>query len=471
MGPHHLSLAVPLGRLNKILLFCKRNSKSVAAGLIDGIGMISTSMQQNVISVIMGGGRGSRLYPLTEQRCKPAVPLGGKYRLVDIPISNCLNSGFNKIHVLTQFNTASLHNHIQQSYQFDPFGGGFVDILSAEQTDASENWYQGTADAVRQNLQHFHHRENDLFLILSGDQLYRMDFREIVDQHLRTGAEVTIAAKPVHKTEVTGLGVMRVREDLAIEEFVEKPTEPAVIEKLVIPGNLSRLLKDPSQEGMCLASMGIYVFNAQTMVNALRGDETDFGKEIIPRLLGKRRLYSFVFDDYWEDIGTVKAFFETNLELADENPPFDFFSTEKPIYTRARYLCASRLANTRVDRALIAGGASIDGAILKRCVIGVRSMIGRECELNNVVMMGADFHESDAAKAENVKTGRPNIGLGRGCKIDNAIIDKNARIGENVELSPEGKPDQWQEGGLYVRDGVLIVMKNSVVPSGTKVRP
>ncbi len=425
--------------------------------------------KENVICVIMGGGRGTRLYPLTEQRCKPAVPLAGKYRLVDIPISNCLNSGYNRIQVLTQFNTASLHNHIQKAYQFDPFGGGYVDILSAEQTETSQNWYQGTADAVRQNLHHFHNNENDLFLILSGDQLYQMDFRGIIQQHKDSGAAITIAAKAVHKSEVSGLGVMKVSEDLEIEEFVEKPKDPAVVEKLVMPDNLRKFLKDQDQQDVCLASMGIYVFDAKVMFEALQGPETDFGKEIIPGLLGKKKLSSYIFDDFWEDIGTVAAFFEANLALTEPNPPINFFDDDHVIYTRARYLPADKVLNCTMDRAITSGGSVIQDAKIKRSVIGVRSMIGRGCELENVIMMGADDFESDEEKKANAAAGKPNYGIGDNCKIHNAIIDKNARIGNNVELSPDGKEDNWRQGGLYVRDGIIIAMKNCVVPDGTKI--
>ncbi|MGF1451197.1 MAG: glucose-1-phosphate adenylyltransferase [Opitutales bacterium] len=426
-------------------------------------------MKQNVICVIMGGGRGSRLYPLTEQRSKPAVPLAGKYRLVDIPISNCLHSGYNRIYVLTQFNTASLHNHIQKAYQFDPFGGGFVDILSAEQTDQSDNWYQGTADAVRQNLHHFHHNENDLFLILSGDQLYRMDFREIIAQHNDHGADVTVSAVAVPKSEVSGLGVMEVDTSHEIRRFVEKPKDPAVVEELLIPEELRSSLKDPARKDICLASMGIYVFKAKVLMEALQGPETDFGKEIIPGLLGEKKLSAFVFDDYWEDIGTIDAFFEANLSLADPMPPFNFFDGDAPIYTRARYLPAAKLNGAQIDHAIVSGGCICEHVKLHRCVIGVRSMIGSGCDLDNVVMMGADGFENEEDHQTNRELQRPNLGIGNNCKIRHAIIDKNARIGDDVELSPEGKEDGWRQGGLYVRDGVLIVMKNCTVPSGTKI--
>ncbi|WP_255568114.1 glucose-1-phosphate adenylyltransferase [Ruficoccus sp. ZRK36] len=425
-------------------------------------------MKRKVISVIMGGGRGTRLYPLTQERCKPAVPLAGKYRLVDIPISNCLNSGYNRIHILTQFNTASLHNHIQSSYQFDPFGGGFVDILSAEQTERGENWYQGTADAVRQNLHHYGANDEDLFLILSGDQLYRMDLRKIIEHHLETKADVTIAAKPVPKHEVTGLGVMKVNDDYTIGEFVEKPSDPAVVDSLLISDKLRESLTESKDIGdCCLASMGIYVFSKKVMYEALNTDQTDFGKEIIPNMLGKKKLVSFLFDGYWEDIGTVRSFFDANLALTDDVPPFNFFDPDNSVYSRARYLPASKFNNCHLDHVIAAGGGLIDKGRMKRVVIGVRSVVRENCDLENVVIMGADWMES----AEDAKRYPLPLGIGRNCKIRNAIIDKNARIGDNVILDPAGKPDQWQEGAVYVRDGVLIVTKKGVVPSGTVVQP
>jgi glucose-1-phosphate adenylyltransferase len=421
-------------------------------------------MKSKVICVIMGGGRGTRLHPLTKDRCKPAVPLAGKYRLVDIPISNCLNSGFNQIYLLTQFNTASLHKHITQTYKFDPFANGFVDILAAEQTISGEAWYQGTADAVRQNMHHFSVRDDDLFLILSGDQLYRMDFRKIIDQHRKTEADITIAAKAIAKAQVHGLGVMRVNDDCSIEEFVEKPTDPKIIDKLVIGKKLRSQLKDPGNLDYCLASMGIYVFNAKVMREALKTDATDFGKEIIPGMLGQRPMYAHIFDDYWEDIGTVRAFFDTNLLLTDPVPPFNFYDAENLIYTHARYLPASKLNSCRTERAVISDGCIITDATLKRCVIGVRSVIREGTILENVVMMGADNFEAPEDLERNRNYQRPDIGIGRNCHIKNAIIDKNARIGNNVVLSPKGKPDLYEKDDIFVRDGVLLVNKNAVVP-------
>jgi len=421
-----------------------------------------------VICVIMGGGRGTRLYPLTASRCKPAVPLAGKYRLIDIPISNCLNSGFNHIYVLTQFNTASLHHHIQRTYKLDVFGRGCVDILAAEQNMEGDAWYQGTADAVRHNLQHFSMKDSDLMLILSGDQLFRMDFRPMIRQHIDQHAAVTIAAKAMPKTEVSGLGVMRVRDDSEITEFVEKPKDPKVIDSLVIGGKLRAGLADKSDKQYCLASMGIYVFSGKFINECLANNMKDFGKEVIPSLLGKHKLVAHVFDAYWEDIGTVRSFWETNLALTDPIPPFDFFDEQDPIYTHDRLLPAAKVNACTFDRVICAEGAILTNAELHRCVIGVRAVVDN-AKLNNVVMMGADYYETlkeiEVKKAE----GKTLVGVGKDCLIEDAIIDKNAQIGEGCKLSPHGVEDGWEENGICVRDGVLIVKKDTVVPAGTVV--
>ncbi|MEC8329804.1 MAG: glucose-1-phosphate adenylyltransferase [Verrucomicrobiota bacterium] len=424
--------------------------------------------KRNIICIIMGGGRGSRLVPLTNERCKPAVPLAGKYRLVDIPISNCLNSGFNQIYVLTQFNTASLHHHIQESYKFDPYGGGFVDILSAEQTDHGDAWYQGTADAVRQNMHHFRsHGEDDLYVILSGDQLFRLDLQDVVRDHDASGAAVTIAAKPVSINEAGGLGLMRINEDLEITEFIEKPTDPKIIKDLAVGDSVRKKMKNPSEQRYCLASMGIYVFSAKTLNEALRSESTDFGKEIIPGMLGKQKLCSYVFDGYWEDIGTVKAFFDCNLRLTDPIPPFNFFDEEALIYTRARFLPASKLNSCTVDRAVVADGCIVSDATLNRCSLGVRSVVAENSELENVVMMGADHFETFEQISTNKKEGRPAMGVGRNCQINNAILDKNVRIGDNVVMDPTGLPDNFGPGiDVAVRDGILVVTKDTIVPDG-----
>ncbi len=426
---------------------------------------------KKVIAVIMGGGRGTRLHPLTMERCKPAVPLAGKYRLVDIPISNCINSEINRIFLLTQFHTASLHRHIQNTYHFDPFGGGFVDILSAEQTEKSADWYQGTADAVRRNLQHFRSFPHDLVLILSGDQLYRMDLREIIESHIRTGADVTLSAVPFPVSKVEGLGLMRVNDDLSISEFVEKPKDPAIIKGLALSPKLEAKLKnpDPNGEKHCLASMGIYVFNRSALADSLDNSMTDFGKEVIPSLLGKKRLFAFMFEGYWEDIGTVKAFFDANLALAQPLPPFNFFDPTAPIYTQDRYLPASKVNNCAIDYAVIGDGSIIEDSFIKHSVVGIRSFIRKGSHLEDVVMMGADKYETEGEMGGNQSSNLPNLGLGYNCRIRGAIIDKNARIGNDVTLSAEGKADGTYAHGVIIRDGVLVVPKGGVVPNGVTI--
>ncbi len=415
----------------------------------------------DVHCVIMGGGRGTRLYPLTKLRCKPAVPLGGKYRLVDIPISNCINSGYNRIYLLSQFNTESLHRHVSDAYRFDRFGRGYVEILSAEQTEHGDDWYQGTADAVRRNMIHFHANSEDIFVILSGDQLYRMDFSKMVEEHLARGADVTVAAKPVPVSEASGLGLLRVGEGAGIVDFVEKPTDPEVISRLVPP----ELQASNGEEDRCLASMGIYVFNAKAMEDALQGDATDFGKEIIPSLVGKKDIRCHIFDDYWEDIGTVKAFFDANLQLTNEDPAFDFYEGERPIYNRTDFLPTAKLGKCSVTRTNIAAGSKIGESALNRCVLGERSIVGQGCKLESVVMMGSDHYDDPS------KPVVPGLGVGNRAVVQDAIIDKNARIGEDVFLSPKGVMEGWVDEGenVYVRDGILIVTKNAVVESGTKI--
>lgn len=419
-----------------------------------------------VICVILGGGRGTRLKPLTESRCKPAVPLGGKYRLVDIPISNCLNSDYKRIYLLSQFNTASLHRHIQESYRFDPFSKGFVDILSAEQTDGDEMWYQGTADAVRQNLSHFNYRDEDIFLILSGDQLYRMDFRDIINHHKLLDADVTIASKLIPKETAHQLGIMRVGDDYSIQEFVEKPQDKNLIDSLVISDQFCKALQGMCKLNHCLASMGIYVFKARALREALDNQGSDFGKEIIPSLLGKVRLCSYVFEGYWEDIGTIRSFFDANLMLTDTVPEFNFFDADKCIYTNARHLPASKINSCTMSRVVLAEGSIITGAYIDRAVIGFRSIIREGSRLSNVYVMGCDKYE-DLDDIDNKAKNIPALGIGCNCNISNAIIDKNVRIGNNVRLAPNGKPDGFLGNGIHIKDGLIIVSKGTIVPDNT----
>src|SRR3954469_2940577 len=426
--------------------------------------------QKRVLAVIMGGGRGTRLSPLTLERSKPAVPLAGKYRLVDIPISNCINSDINRIFILTQFQTASLHRHVQSTYHFDPFGGGFVDILSAEQTEKSADWYQGTADAVRRNLVHFRSTPHDLVLILSGDQLYRMDYRKIIDEHIATGADVTLATVPFPVSKVAGLGLTQVNDDLSIARFVEKPKDPEVIGSLALSPALEAKLTTPFVKKRCRASMGIYVFNRQALAEAIDNNMTDFGKEVIPSLLGKKKLYAHIFEGYWEDIGTVHAFFEANLALAQPLPPFDFFDATAPIYTQDRYLPASKINKCTIDHVVVGDGSILTDSSLRHCVLGVRCFIGEGSVLEDTIVMGADYYETPDQLKENETKGRPRLGLGRDCRITHAIIDKNARIGDGCVLSAIGKADgAYANGAVIIRDGVLVVPKGVTLPPGTVV--
>ncbi|MFN0067619.1 MAG: glucose-1-phosphate adenylyltransferase [Limisphaerales bacterium] len=422
-----------------------------------------------VLCVIMGGGQGTRLFPLTRERSKPAVPLAGKYRLVDIPISNCINAGLKRVYVLTQFNSASLHRHISQSYKFDHFSRGFVDILSAEQTFTSTTWYEGTADAVRKNLIHLLTQEWDFVLILSGDQLYRMDYGAILAQHLESEADLTIATIPVDRAAATSLGIMQIADDRRITRFVEKPNEAAVLDSLRLTPGLRASLHVPGEEDRFLASMGIYVFNRAVMLKLLENSHTDFGKHIIPQAIGTHRVFSHVFQGYWEDIGTIRSFFEANLDMTAELPRFNFFDMNAPIYTRPRYLPASKFNGAHLDHAVISDGCIINRASISRSVIGVRTIIEEGAILHRTVVMGSDYFESAESIAQNRETGRPPVGVGRHTRLEDAIIDKNARIGSFCNLSPHGKTEDVDHPLYYVRDGVLIIPKNGVVPDGTTI--
>jgi glucose-1-phosphate adenylyltransferase len=416
------------------------------------------------LGIIMGGGAGKRLFPLTKDRAKPAVPLGGKYRLVDIPISNCLNSGVRSIYVLTQFNTASLHQHINGTYKFDIFSSGsFVEILAAQQTTSGSGWYQGTADAVRQNLSYFLEKPWTHYLILSGDQLYQIDFRELMESHLDSGADLTIATLPVSRHDATGFGIMHTNAQRRITQFVEKPTDPATLESLRIPAPLLAELGLPTESELFQASMGIYLFNREVLERCLDNDFDDFGKNIIPAAIGQHRVQAHVFQGYWEDIGTIRSFFEANLALAEIKPTFSFYRADGPIYSRPRFLPASKLNGATVSRAVVSDGCIITEATLERCVIGIRSIIEAGAVLKNVVMMGADHYEGQVAPP----AGAPPIGIGRHSTITNAIVDKNARIGENVVINPEGKTEDHDAENYFIREGIVIVPKNAVIPDGT----
>jgi glucose-1-phosphate adenylyltransferase len=415
---------------------------------------------QRTLAIIMGGGAGTRLFPLTKDRAKPAVPLGGKYRIVDISISNCLNSGLRSIYVLTQFNSMSLHRHIQASYKFDNFSRSFIDILAAQQTPASSQWYQGTADAVRQNMRYFLERPFDYYLILSGDQLYRMDFRTLLHQHIQSGADITLATKPVDRHRVSELGIMQSGVDRRITHFLEKPTEEAVLHEMKISRELLAAVGLNEGEELFQASMGIYIFNRHVLVECLNNDLADFGKHVIPESIQQRHVSAYIFQGYWEDIGTIRAFYEANLDLTDIVPEYSFFNPEAAIYTHPRFLPGSKINGATLRQAIISDGCIISDAHLERCVIGIRSIIQSGATIRNSIVMGADYFEQVG------NSGLPPIGIGRNCVIDRAIIDKNARIADGAVITPEGKPANFDADNYFIRDGIVVVPKNAIIPAG-----
>lgn len=426
--------------------------------------------KDKVLAIILGGGKGTRLFPLTKDRAKPAVPLAGKFRLIDIPVSNCINSGINKMYLLTQFQSASLHNHINTVYNFDQFSRGFVQILSAEQTYNSETWFQGTADAVRKNLKHFEDQHADYYVILSGDQLYRMDFTKMLERHISTGADLTIAAKPISRAEATGLGIMATDKDGMITKFYEKPAPSLDISEYKVNKDYleSELNVKASEKNEYLASMGIYIFSAKVMEDALQGTESDFGKEIIPGLLNGHRLASYLFDDFWEDIGTIRAFYETNINLASIKPQFNFYDEEMPIYTHRRFLPASKINFCNISSSLTAEGSIITNAYIVNSIIGIRTIIESGASLDGVYVMGSEFYESDEEKARNAKIGLPNIGIGKGTIIRKAIIDMNARIGEGCRIGIDDiQREDCDKEAYSIHDGVIVIHKGAVLPNGT----
>ena len=416
---------------------------------------------QQTLAIIMGGGAGTRLFPLTKDRAKPAVPLGGKYRIVDIPISNCLNSGLRSIYVLTQFNSMSLHRHIQASYKFDNFSRSFIDILAAQQTPAGSQWYQGTADAVRQNMRYFLERPYDYYLILSGDQLYRMDFRTLLQQHIRLGAEITLATKPVERRYVSEFGIMQSGVDRRITGFIEKPADESALQEMKMGPELLREIGLGEKAELFQASMGIYVFNRNVLIELLANDLFDFGKHIIPMSINDRHISAFIFNGYWEDIGTIRAFYEANLDLTDLVPEYSFFEPDSPIYTHPRFLPGSKINGATLRQAIISDGCIISDAHLERSVIGIRSVIQSGATIRNSIVMGADYFE-----LERTDSSQPPVGIGRNCVIDRAIIDKNARIADGAVITPEGKPSNFDADNYFIRDGIVVIPKNAVIPAG-----
>ena len=425
-----------------------------------------------LLAVILGGGAGNRLYPLTQQRSKPAVPLGGKYRLVDIPLSNCINSDILRTFVLTQYNSASLNRHIAQTYRFSPFSNGFVEILAAEQTPESPQWFQGTADAVRQVLPHIRNWGIDTLLILSGDHLYRMDYREFLERHYQSNADVTVSVIPCDAHSASEFGLLKTDETGRIVEFKEKPKGDELLAMQVDTTTLG-LDASEAQRRPFLASMGIYVFKYEQLEQLIAEDSSwlDFGKHVIPAAISSRKVQAYLFDGYWEDIGTIGAFYRANLDLTTKIPKFNLFDAEAPVFTRARYLPPSKIEETEINDSIISDGCIINGAKVNNCVVGLRSRISKGVQMDSSYMMGADFYQTFEEMRSDLGKGVPRVGIGEGTVIKRAIIDKNARIGKNARLLNEaGVTEADGPGGSYfIRDSIIIVPKNAVIVDGAVI--
>ncbi len=427
---------------------------------------------ENVVAVVLGGGAGSRLFPLTRERSKPAVPLGGKYRLIDVPVSNCINSGVTQIFVLTQYNSASLNRHISQTYRFSNFSTGFVEILAAEQRNDSPDWFQGTADAVRQILPHLRDWSVKTLLILSGDHLYRMDYRKFLARHFETNADVTISVIPANPQDAEGFGLLKTDAHGKIVEFKEKP-KGEELEAMRVDTTSFGLSEAESQRRPFLASMGIYVFDYQKLIKLLNANEAamDFGGEMIPAAINEYNVQAYLFNSYWEDIGTIRAFFDANLDLASPLPKFNFFDTEAPIYTRSRYLPPSKIHECDIDNSMISEGCILNGVYARRSIVGLRSRIDKGVRLENSIVMGSDYFEPLDEIEENLRTGKPHVGIGANSIIRRAIIDKNVRIGKNVTLLNEAGLESMDgpDRTYYIRDGIIIVPKSACIADGTIV--
>jgi glucose-1-phosphate adenylyltransferase len=412
-----------------------------------------------VTSIILAGGQGTRLHPLTDERSKPAVPIGGKFRLIDIPISNCLHHGIRSIWVLTQFASESLHRHIFQSYRMDSFSGGFVSVLAASQTPDSKGWYQGTADAVRKNMVNFK-KAGDTILLLSGDHLYRMDFHKFIKFHNDNNADISLAVIPVERSKVKELGIMKLDDNSRVTKFVEKPTDKSIVDEFEIPENLrAKNELYGSEEKTHVGSMGIYLFNKKVLFDLLNQyDYDDFGKQIIPAAISDYKVFAYPFNGYWEDIGTIKAFFDAHIDMTKKNPPFNFFDQEKPIFSRARFLPAAKISGASINSSIVCEGSIIDVATISDSIIGLRSVIRSGSKLTRVILMGADFYENEAEDT--------GVGIGKNCVIENAIIDKDVRIGDDVYLVNKDRIQNGEKDGVYIREGIIIVPKGLRIKSG-----
>ncbi len=426
----------------------------------------------NVIAVILGGGRGTRLFPLTRDRAKPSVPIAGKFRLVDIPISNCLHSGMDRIYVLTQFNSVSLNRHIAQAYRFDTYRSGFVQILAAQQTLMGDEWYQGTADAVKHNQPYILNPRfpNDYVLILAGDHLYRMDYRKMLAIHAESNADITVSVIPVNKEDTSGLGILQTDTNGRITDFVEKPQTEEELHKLRVEPEVftSRGIQPKGRE--FIASMGIYIFNRNVLQEVLQDESNvDFGRDIIPKRIKTRPVSAYFFDGYWEDIGTIRSFYSANIALTNTTPEFNFYDEQSPIYTNRRHLPSTKVNSSSVRSSILAEGSIIDDSELDRTIVGIRSIISNGSRVYQSVLMGADFYESEKIKSENTKAEIPNVGIGQKCLIQNAIIDKNARIGDNAVIANTKNVDNFDADNYYIRDGIVIVPKDATILPDTVI--
>ncbi|MFL5339669.1 MAG: glucose-1-phosphate adenylyltransferase [Gemmataceae bacterium] len=432
-------------------------------------------MSRSVLSLILGGGRGARLFPLTKSRSKPAMPVAGRYRLIDIPISNCINSGFNRIYVLTQFLSVSLHTHIGNTYKFDMFDRGFVEILAAQQTNETADWYQGTADAIRQNLGYIRDHYDDV-LILSGDQLYRMNYKDLLTTHRDRDADVTIAMLPVARDAVEGLGIVRVKPDGRVDGFVEKPKTDAEAAPCKLPAGLLQHFGIDANGREYLANMGIYVFKRDFLMNMLTTPTasgklpTDFGKDIFPNVYKTHNVQAHVFDGFWEDLGTIKSYHQVNLDLTDDNPPFEFHHKDGIIYTRVRNLPPCLISSATLDRVRLAEGCVIQaGAVIMRSVVGVRCRIGKNTQITESVLIGADSLESDERRAQNARQGAVDLGIGDGAVITGAIVDKDCRIGRNVVIDNASNIQNEDHALYHIRDGIVVIPRGMTIPHGTHI--
>lgn len=426
----------------------------------------------NVIAVILGGGRGTRLFPLTRDRAKPSVPIAGKFRLVDIPISNCLHSGLDRIYVLTQFNSVSLNRHIAQAYRFDSYRRGFVQILAAQQTLLGDAWYQGTADAVKHNQPYILNPRfpDEYVLILAGDHLYRMDYRKMLAVHTETNADITVSVIPVKKEVTSGLGILQADANGRITDFVEKPQTEEELHQLRVEPDVFTSRGIEPKEREYIASMGIYIFNRNVLQEVLQDDSNvDFGKDIIPKSIKTRPVSAYFFDGYWEDIGTIRSFYSANIALTNVSPEFNFYDEQAPIYTNRRHLPSTKVNSSSVRSSILAEGSIIDDSELDRTIVGIRSIISNGSRIYQSVLMGADYYESDILRTENAQAGIPNVGVGKKCLIQNAIIDKNARIGHNAVIANTKNLDNHDSDNYYIRDGIVIVPKDATIPPDTVI--